>query len=188
MKFAPVCVLSCLLLATLASAQNTAEICERKQVEPVLLCYSSSLVTPMLNLQLPANGHSAIDQRFSPLPELPAFIALQQPEHKFFWDRANVSLFAALSAARAMDMHSTWRFRARGSNEAQLSNALVDNKPLFVTFSAGMVGAQILSSYMLHRTGHHKLERISALIDIGLVTGTAAWNYIGVQPARHWSQ
>jgi hypothetical protein len=96
--------------------------------------------------------------------------------HRFF-DKSNLAIFGALTAARAMDPISTWQFRRHGLHEGQLSDGFVDNKPLFAVYSASLVAGQISSSYLFHRLGWHKLERISAMVHTGLVTESVVHNY-----------
>lgn len=101
--------------------------------------------------------------------------AVQQPvpvanpalEAHRFWDRTNVELFAGVAAVRTLDFTSTRHFRARGVNEALLSNAVVDNQPLFVGIEAATMAASLGISYLLHRKGHHKLERWVSIVHIG---------------------
>jgi len=101
--------------------------------------------------------------------------AVQQPvpaakpalEAHRFWDRTNVELFAGVAAVRTLDYTSTRHFRARSVNEALLSNAVVDNKPLFVGIEAATAVTSIGISYLLHRKGHHKLERWVSFVHIG---------------------
>jgi len=104
-----------------------------------------------------------------PSPEGPA-------KHPFL-DKTNFAIFASVAAARAMDMFSTWQFRRHGLNESELSNGFVDNKPLFATYSASLVAGQISTSYVFHRLGWHKMERLSALIHTGVVTEAVVHNY-----------
>ena len=94
-----------------------------------------------------------------------------------FLDKANWAIFASLAAARAMDPVSTWQFRRHGLHESQLTDGFVDNKPLFATYSASLVAGQISASYMFHRMGWHKVERISAIIHTGVVTEAVVHNY-----------
>ncbi|MCL5006207.1 MAG: hypothetical protein M1404_06700 [Acidobacteria bacterium] len=94
--------------------------------------------------------------------------AEQFPEvtHRFF-DRTNLMLFAGVAAVRALDFTSTEHFRHNGHNEVLLTNSIVDNKPLFAGIEVAGAAASIGLSYLLHRTGHHKLERWVSLVHIG---------------------
>jgi hypothetical protein len=99
------------------------------------------------------------------------------PEKHPFLDKYNLAIFLSVAAARTMDPISTWQFRRHGLNESELSNAFVDNKPLFATYSASLVAGQISTSYVFHRLGWHKVERISALIHTAVVTEAVVHNY-----------
>lgn len=97
-------------------------------------------------------------------------------EHHF-WDRKNDWLFAAVGAGRAFDYASTMNIRRRGINEVFLTNAIVDNHPLFAGIEAAATGASIGVSYLFHRTGHHSLERWTSVVHFGVATGGAIRNY-----------
>ena len=58
-----------------------------------------------------------------------------------------------------------------------LTNRIVDNKPLFGTIEAAGVAASIGVSYLLHRTGHHRMERLVSVIHIGITVAGAVHNY-----------
>jgi hypothetical protein len=94
-----------------------------------------------------------------------------------FWDRTNLELFGGVAAVRALDFTSTRHFRARGVNEALLSNAVVDNQPAFAAVEAAATAASIGLSYWLHRTGHHRLERWVSIVHIGAAGFGDARNY-----------
>ncbi len=103
--------------------------------------------------------------------------ALADADRHPFLDKANLAIFASVAAGRAMDLISTWQFRRHGLHEGELTDGFVDNKPLFATYSASLVAGQISASYMFHRMGWHKLERISAIIHTGVVTEAVVHNY-----------
>ena len=115
-------------------------------------------------------------------PGISAIIANPAPPaeaavpHKFM-DRKNLIIFSALAGARMMDPISTWHFRSKGLHEGQLSDSFVDNKPLFVAYSGSLVAGQIATSYLFHRLGWHKAERISAMVHTGVVSEAVVHNY-----------
>jgi hypothetical protein len=94
-----------------------------------------------------------------------------------FWDRENDWLFAGVFAGRALDFASTLNLRARGIDEAFLTNSIVDNHPLFAGIEVAATGASIGVSYIFHRTGHHRLERWTSAIHAGVAVGGAIRNY-----------
>jgi hypothetical protein len=87
-----------------------------------------------------------------------------------FWDRDNVLLFAGVGITRGMDYASTRNFQARGRDEILIPDDVVNNSPGFASLEAAATATSIGISYVLHRTGHHKLERWLSIGHIG-VTG-----------------
>ena len=94
-----------------------------------------------------------------------------------FWDRENDWLFAGVGGGRALDYASTLNLRHRGIDEAFLTNSIVDNHPLFAGIEVAATAASVGVSYIFHRTGHHRLERWTSAIHIGVATGGAIRNY-----------
>lgn len=94
-----------------------------------------------------------------------------------FWDTQNRWLFAGVAAARTLDGTSTRNFRARGRDEGLLNNDIVDNAPAFAAIEFAGTAASIGTSYWMHRTGHHKLERWVSYLHIGVGFFGDARNY-----------
>ncbi len=94
-----------------------------------------------------------------------------------FWDKKNDLLFAGVGAARTFDYFSTLNLRRRGDNEILLTNEVVDNHAAFAAIEAAGTGVSIGASYLLHRYGHHKLERWTSIVHFGLGTSGAVRNY-----------
>lgn len=114
-------------------------------------------------------------------PGPPAAINKPQKEdaqqlHRF-WDKENDWLFAGVGAARALDYFSTLNMRRRGRQEIFLTNDVVDNHAAFATIEAATTGVSVGASYLFHRYGHHKLERWTSFVHIGLATTGAVRNY-----------
>lgn len=91
-----------------------------------------------------------------------------------FWDSKNRALFAAVGGLAAVDFYATHANLASGGKELNpVTRVFSGSTPALATNfaleAAGVVGL----SYMFHRTGHHKLERITALVNIG-ASGAAA--------------
>jgi hypothetical protein len=97
-------------------------------------------------------------------------------EHRF-WDTTNDLLFAGVGAARTLDYFSTLNMRRRGRQEILLTNDVVDNHAAFAVIEAAGTGASIGVSYLFHHYGHHKLERATSIVHIGLATTGAVRNY-----------
>jgi hypothetical protein len=102
--------------------------------------------------------------------------ALPKQEHRF-WDKENAWLFAGVGAARTLDYFSTLNLRRRGDQEILVSNDLVDNHAAFAVVESAGTGVSVGASYLFHRYGHHKLERWTSIVHIGLATTGAVRNY-----------
>ena len=98
------------------------------------------------------------------------------PVHRF-WDTTNDLLFAGVGASRTLDYFSTLNMRRRGRDEILLTNDVVDNHAAFAAIEAAGTGASIGLSYLFHHYGHHKLERATSIVHIGLATTGAVRNY-----------
>ncbi len=120
----------------------------------------------------PSAGATPQDQKKTPKAPIPPVSG----EHRF-WDRDNDWLFAGVGAGRALDYASTLNLRRRGINEAFLTNSIVDNHPLFGGIEIAATAASVGVSYIFHRTGHHRLERWTSAVHIGVATGGAIRNY-----------
>jgi hypothetical protein len=94
-----------------------------------------------------------------------------------FWDKENDWLFAGVGASRALDYFSTLNMRRRGRQEIFLTNDAVDNHAAFAAIEASATGVSIGAAYLFHRYGHHRLERWTSIVHIGLATTGSVRNY-----------
>ena len=121
----------------------------------------------------PANNSAA---RIPPTQDRHSVARGEPAEHRF-WDTTNDLLFAGVGASRTLDYFSTLNMRRRGRDEILLNNDVVDNHAAFAAIEAAGTGASIGLSYLFHRYGHHKLERATSIVHIGLATTGAVRNY-----------
>jgi hypothetical protein len=98
------------------------------------------------------------------------------PQHRF-WDKENTWLFGGIAAFRTLDYFSTLNMRRRGRQEILLTNDAVDNHPAFAAIEAATAGVSIGTSFLFHRYGHHKLERWTSFVHIGLAATGSVRNY-----------
>jgi hypothetical protein len=102
----------------------------------------------------------------------------QELEQHHFFDRSNVMLWSSVAVAHAMDCDSTWKMLDSGAGrEIELPPALAKSRPGMTLFSVGVVGAQIGSSYLLHRMGWHRMERLTSAVHASATAATAFHNY-----------
>jgi len=97
-------------------------------------------------------------------------------EHRF-WDKTNDWLFAGVAASRTLDYYSTLNLRRRGRQEILITNDAVDDHAAFAVIEAAGTGTSIGVSYLFHRCGHHKLERWTSIVHIGLASTGDVRNY-----------
>jgi hypothetical protein len=84
------------------------------------------------------------------------------PSEHYFWDTANKLLFASHGVLEAVDFGITHHNLSDGGREMDsMGKALCESGTAgqLVFFGGRMVGV-VGISYLLHRTGHHKLERV----------------------------
>ena len=97
-------------------------------------------------------------------------------EHKF-WDKENRILFAASAAFSAADFAAT---RANLQGGGRDLNPVVrffgpSTPGLAVNFAGETLGV-VGISYFFHRTGHHKMERIITMVNIGSSAGAVSYD------------
>lgn len=96
-------------------------------------------------------------------------------EHKF-WDTKNRGLFATVAALDAADFAVTRANLQSGGRELNPITRVFGSSTtgLAVNF-AGETAGVIGLSYFFHKTGHHKLERIVSLVNIGGSAGAVTY-------------
>jgi hypothetical protein len=114
--------------------------------------------------------------------------------HKF-WDKENYALFAGVAATSGADFAVTRSNLQGGGQElnpvvrmfGRSTGGLALN---FAGETAGVMGV----SYFFHRTGHHRLERLTSVVDIGASAGAVTYGLThheisssptGVRPVRN---
>jgi hypothetical protein len=136
--------------------------------------YISQLLAGLFGLCL-----VAIAQEPAKPPAAPSASAAREievPQHRFF-DRTNILLFSGVAVFRGLDYASTRNMQARGREEILLPDDVVNNSAAFASVEAGGTLASMGISYILHRTGHHKLERWMSIGHIGVTGFGVARNY-----------
>jgi len=110
-------------------------------------------------------------------PAAATFVTTRGPEERHkFWDKENRALFAVSAAFSAADFAVT---RANLQSGGQELNPLVrlfgrSTAGLAVNFAGETMGV-IGASYFFHKTGHHKLERIVSMVNIGSSAGAVSY-------------
>ena len=88
-------------------------------------------------------------------------------EHRF-WDRKNRALFVAVSALDVTDFVVTRaNLRTGGKEMNPIARVFGNSTPGLVANFAGETVGVIALGYLFHKTGHHKLERLVSVVNIG---------------------
>jgi hypothetical protein len=97
-------------------------------------------------------------------------------EHRF-WDAENIALFAAVGATSGADFAFTRSNLQKGGRELNPVVRLFGRSTpgLAVNFCGETVGV-IGVGYFFHKTGHHRLERMVSMVNIGISAGAASYS------------
>ncbi|HEX4487882.1 MAG TPA: hypothetical protein VH088_16520 [Terriglobales bacterium] len=120
---------------------------------------------------------TAVAQEPATPPAAPSASAVREAQTHRFFDRENILLFSGVAVFRGLDYASTRNMQARGREEILLPDDVVNNSAAFAAVEAGGTVASMGISYLLHRTGHHKLERWMSIGHIGVTGFGVARNY-----------
>ena len=100
------------------------------------------------------------------LPSNP--VRVVREEHKF-WDGKNTALFATVAAFSAADFAVTRDNLSHGGRELNpLTRPFAGSTAALAANFAGETAGVIGVSYMFHKTGHHKLERLTPIVNFGM--------------------
>jgi hypothetical protein len=86
--------------------------------------------------------------------------AQRPPEHKFFDQQQRFALYVH-GSMRAVDTIKTCRVLAHGGREDWIPS---QSCGVITAWQAGSVGLALGAGWLFHRTGHHRLERITPWI------------------------
>jgi hypothetical protein len=115
-----------------------------------------------------SSSHAAAD----PFPASPVIAIkpaqLPKSESHPFWDRQNRALFIAVGGMAAADFCVTHSNLANGGRELNpitrvFSGSTAGLATNFALETGGVIGV----TYLFHKSGHHKLERLTSYVNIG---------------------
>lgn len=106
------------------------------------------------------------------------------PRHKF-WDATNKALFIGHAALETVDFGITHRNLSNGGQEVDpMAKALCQSGTAGqAAFFGGRMAGVLAISYVLHRTGHHRLERMLPIYASGDSTYGVAYSFAHQQDA-----
>ena len=156
-------------LAVAQSSQNTTKA-STENIEVASASLPSAPLDPRMR-----------DAAMDPAPYLASpVIAVSAPEKSPlqhpFWDRQNSLLFAATGAAATADFFVTRMNLSAGGRELNplvrpLAGSTAGLATNFAVETAGVVAV----SYIFHKTGHHRLERLTSVVNVSSSTFAVAY-------------
>jgi hypothetical protein len=132
----------------------------------VMVLLLLSVFSPSASAQGPLPSSPDTASAVTPAPSTFATVASTKTdgEHKF-WDTKNRTLFVAVGALNVADFALTRSNLQNGGKELNpLVRAFGTSTPGLAANFAGQTLGVIGLSYMFHKTGHHKLERITSFV------------------------
>lgn len=94
-----------------------------------------------------------------------------------FWDRENSTLFAVSAGWSTADFFVTRSNLANGGHELNpVARFFTGSNAGLATNFALETGGVVAISYFFHKTGHHKLERATSLVNISASAGAVAFD------------
>lgn len=104
----------------------------------------------------------------APIVRNTSFQVPKAPVEHRFWDKQNYLLFGAVAAGAAADFAVTHSNLQRGGSELNpLTRPFAGSTAGLAVNFAGETAGVIGLSYFFHKTGHHKLERMTSMVDLG---------------------
>ena len=105
-----------------------------------------------------------------PVPVVKIVLPQASKQHKF-WDKQNQILLTTVAALNVVDFAVTRSGLKNGSREINPAARLFSSSTAGLAANfAGATAGNIGLSYFFHRTGHHRLERITSMINMGAST------------------
>jgi hypothetical protein len=99
-------------------------------------------------------------------PEAPSSLLPEASSHKF-WDRENWLLFSSVAALSAADFSVTHMNLENGGRELNpLVRPFAGNTATLAANFAGQTAGVVAISYLFHRSGHHRLERMTPTVNV----------------------
>ena len=91
----------------------------------------------------------------------------EAPSEHAFWDRENRLLFSTVAAFSAADFSVTHMNLANGGRELNpIVRPFAGNTGTLAANFVGQTAGVVAISYFLHRTGHHRLERMTPALNV----------------------
>jgi len=115
---------------------------------------------------------------FAAAPPVVVVVPMNEaPRPHRFWDRENSILFVTAGAFATADFFTTRANLANGGKELNpITRVFASSTPMLATNFALETAGVMGMSYVFHKTGHHKLERITSFVNIGGSAGAVGYS------------
>jgi len=164
-----------LVAVSVATAFARAQGPQVKTVVPPQTLEMASL-SPLPSLTPVHESSPAAEPFAAPMPIIDSRAALKEATTHRFWDRQNRVLFAATGIAATGDFLVTRANLASGGRELNpWTRMFTGSTPALASNFALQTTAVIGVSYLFHKTGHHKLERMTSVVSIASSSGAVAY-------------
>jgi len=165
-----------------ACGQSIAPCIGTVHIQPrAILCHLAATIVVSLFLAGAALAQQPSFAAFrtgsiEPLPATSTPLPQAREQHGF-WDRNNCILFTAVTAFSAADFVVTRDNLQSGGRELNPVTRVFGRSTAGLAANfAGQDAAVIGISYLFHKTGHHKLERVVSLVNVGSSAGAVSFD------------
>ncbi|HEV2401586.1 MAG TPA: hypothetical protein VGS27_31910 [Candidatus Sulfotelmatobacter sp.] len=149
------------LVGTITLSAQTSQIAATPSPEEVEIAALSLPSAPDVDMNPPVAFVPAT-------PAVEIDVPRRASEAHPFWDRENRVLFSLAAAAATSDFFVTHANLQSGGRELNpLTRPFAGSTPALATNFALETAGVIGMSYLFHKTGHHKLERLTSFANIG---------------------
>ena len=119
-----------------------------------------------------------LNAALAPVTLAPVVVTPKERAPHRFLDRKNQALFAAVASLAAADFYATHANLASGGRELNpMTRIFCGSTPALAANFALETGSVIGISYLFHRSGHHRLERLTAVVNIGTSAAAAGYSF-----------
>jgi hypothetical protein len=135
-----------------------------------------SSLSPLPSL-LPMHESASGDAAFPPpTPIIESGAALKKATTHRFWDRENRILFAATGMAATGDFLVTHANLSSGGRELDpVARLFTGSTPALACNFALQTTGVMAASYLFHKTGHHRLERLTSVVSVTASSSAVAY-------------
>jgi hypothetical protein len=104
-------------------------------------------------------------------------VQVEAPSEHRFWDKTNRILFSAVALASAADFAATRNNLQNGGHELNpLTRQFGRSAAGLAVNFAGETVCVVGLSYLFHKTGHHRLERLTSVVDVSMSASAVSYD------------